>query len=531
MKTEKRNCFRKTTLLMSSLLISMGSYAQNKNFEYTYGGINYDTEIMNLKVAKDKSILSTSTWYNSVAALGGSIVHKVSPSGKLIWKTILECEEGTYPSGLYELEDSSVVLLVDVIKTNWSIAEESVQLIKLNKNGSMVASKGFSNKLLGLSAGCIVGFKNHFYTISNDFYAHPKQTTIQKFDQNLNQLASVTINGINSVDGVIAENKLLLVGCRDTINYVPTLIALDTSLNVIEASQYNIMDAGFVYGAATKIIVDQNKPVIVGDYQTSSGVAKRYFIYPHNLSASRYVYGDIINDLTIKNNSLYIAGSLVGTDGILDCYIAKYDPLTETKKWIKGYGGKEHEELRYINIENSMLYSAGISNSFSNRTSTKGLPVQESYLIQADTNGNTGCTKDITTEDIHFAKMTIEKSEFDYTTLINDTLYTNVFSVITPAYFDSLACYSAPTSIKQYTGTEIQVYPTITKGILNINHISQAGRYSFEIINTNGQVVMTEKLKDFSNTIDIASLSNGLYLLRIFDEKTKNYSIFKIVKE
>jgi hypothetical protein len=528
MNSRKMNGSKQLKVLMLGMFCSIGAYGQNENFSFTYGGKNYDTEGLNLKVAKDRSIITASNWHNTVfAEVNSIIVHKTSSKGKLLWKTILECEEAT-ASGLYELSDSSVVVLADVFKSG----EKSIQLIKLNKGGTLVANKGYSNKTSSLSAAALVGGKNCFYALSNDYDSNPISATIQKFDYSLNKLGSVTLNDINITDGVFFENSLLITGYRDTASFSPepALIKLDSSLNVLASSFYNITNTGYIAGLGTKIIIDQNKPIVVGSYMTASGLAKMFYIYPDRLSSSKYVSGDFISDLTFKNNSLYIAASLDESVAGADCYIAKYDPNTEVKKWIKGYGGSEADQIRSINFDQNKLYGIGSSQSYSNRTSTRGFPVREAYVLQTDSMGNAGCITDIRTENISLSSLKVDQLSFVCAKFIDDTVYNNVCIVVSPEYYDSLVCFSEATEIKVSKPNVFNVYPSITRDKVNIDVAKNDSKQFFELININGQRIASGSLVSAKTELDLSNQPNGLYLVRVFDESARASVVFKIHK-
>jgi hypothetical protein len=522
---------KRTKIFMLSMFCSILTYGQSTNFAFTYGGENFDTEARNLSIAKDKSIITTSNWHNTVfAEVNALIVHKASSEGKLKWKTILECSEAL-PCGLYELPDSSIVVLADVYKAG----EKSIQIIKLNKSGGLVSHKGYSNKNLNLIGASIIGSNNYFYVLSYDAYSTPKSSTIQKFDQDLNKISSITFNDVNCLNGRIFENKLILTGYRDTGGWAPSsllpvLVKLDSSLNVLESSFFTIKNPGYTNSWGTKVIIDQNTPIIIGDYNTNFGLAKRLYIYPEKLSMSKFVSGDFIADLTIRNANLYIAAGLDETVGGIDAYIAKYDLTTETKKWVKGYGTTEDDALSSIKFEQDKLYAWGISRSFSNRTSTRGYPVTEAFVIQTDSMGRLECSVDITTEKIYLTPLIIEQTNFVCSTYANDTTYTDICYIINPSYFDSLACVSEPATIKTFEPNTFKVFPNITKDKINIISSKIRMDQSYELMNIIGQRVLIGKLESSKTELDISNQANGMYLLRIFDESKRESEVFKIHK-
>jgi len=51
------------------------------------------------------------------------------------------------------------------------------------------------------------------------------------------------------------------------------------------------------------------------------------------------------------------------------------------------------------------------------------------------------------------------------------------------------------------------------------------------LYNINGQLVDTGKIKSFTETINITNLSNGVYVISIFDKNGNKLSSEKIIKD
>jgi hypothetical protein len=474
-----------------------------------------------LKVLKDKSILSTTLWLTE--SYTGTCVHKLSADGKLVWKTILDAEAiNSGPVELDVLDDGSIVCLTN---NHFPLGFGVGQLIKLDSNGSLVKHAEFTHKS-GIFAGIsVVTYKNYIFTTSND-YSYPRRTLIQKFDKDLNQLASVTVNDFYSQDAVKFQDKLLIVGDRDSV-LGAALLVFDENLNIKNATQYKIIDSSDLW-YSQKIIVDGANPIITGFYfESDSGIMKKFFIYPDDLSASGRLKGNDNQNLTISKNSLYI----VGHDSN-DAFIANYDLKTRMKNWTNVYGGKEMDDLMHVSVVDNTVYSYGTSYSYNTRFFL-GVKIFESYIVTADINGKNACAKSRPIADIHFEDMDVVKYDFPYTTTAIDTPYSLYLNVVsTSDYFDSLACISSsPTNIQHLSTTDIEVYPIVTSGIVHLNHVDVLNGSSYQLVNINGQVMMNGKLKNANNNLDISNLSDGFYLLRVLDEKSKAYSTFKIVKQ
>ena len=73
------------------------------------------------------------------------------------------------------------------------------------------------------------------------------------------------------------------------------------------------------------------------------------------------------------------------------------------------------------------------------------------------------------------------------------------------------------------------VYPNPGKNKLNIK---TSNKYSdFELINLNGQVVITKMLDDDFSIINTESLKSGVYFYRLFDKNNKTLDTGKWIKQ
>jgi hypothetical protein len=528
MRLKNARHFKKIGLLMAAMLIDMGVDAQVKNFEYSYGCGTNSVNAAAVKVLNDKSILSANTWtktdWGSVMGRSSNIiVHKLSADGKLIWKTILNAENAySTPLELDVLGDGSIICFSDAVIG----CDGFAQLIKLDSNGSLMKHIEFTHASDGYTGFSMVAYKDFVYTTSNTISNYPnRQTLIQKFDKNLNQLASVTITGFYSKDAVKFQDNLLVVGERDTAYSGPALMILDDNLNIKSATQFVIGDSVSWHSAST-ITVDFSNPIITGSYtSTDTRLNKNYFIYIDSLHNSRCIYGNKSANLAIANNSLYVIGENSG-----DAFIANYDTKTGMENWTNVYGGDEQDEFNNVRVVDNAVYCSG--NTLSYKSSKSWF--YDIYLVKADINGRNTCAKARSIPEMQFEDANIVKYDFSYTIAKIDIPYNiNLKAVSTTNYYDTLACGSSSTSnIQHLSGTaDIEVYPTVTSGIVNLNHIDVQKVSSYQLVNVNGQVMMNGKLKNVNNSIDVSNLSDGFYMLRVLDEKTKAYSTFKIVKQ
>jgi hypothetical protein len=84
------------------------------------------------------------------------------------------------------------------------------------------------------------------------------------------------------------------------------------------------------------------------------------------------------------------------------------------------------------------------------------------------------------------------------------------------------------TNVESHNYNSVEIYPNPVEEELHIYTSGSLGnRYS--ILNFLGQIVISGTLKQNSNTIDLKSLKSGIYLVKVYDEKTELISS-KIVK-
>ncbi|MDP1801483.1 MAG: T9SS type A sorting domain-containing protein [Bacteroidota bacterium] len=78
--------------------------------------------------------------------------------------------------------------------------------------------------------------------------------------------------------------------------------------------------------------------------------------------------------------------------------------------------------------------------------------------------------------------------------------------------------------------SSIKIYPNPTNDILNIDvDIINGNSSKLQILNSLGQIVREEKIKDPKSQINISQLPSGVYTLKVFIEN--EYKTFKIIKQ
>ena len=109
----------------------------------------------------------------------------------------------------------------------------------------------------------------------------------------------------------------------------------------------------------------------------------------------------------------------------------------------------------------------------------------------------------------------------DFNYGLNETVYYRLKQVD----YDGKINYSKIISVNDCNikTNNFEIYPNPTDGILYINNITKLK--NIEILNSLGQVVVSETIDNNKNSIDLSKLSNGLYFLKAV---VLNYKIIKI---
>jgi hypothetical protein len=509
---------KKSGFLVAALLISFGAKSQTKEFDYTFAMEGMDRTYpypLPLKVTKDNSIVSLCQIYGPTL-FTYSLIHKLSPDGKLIWKSLLELvSEPSLPKSVDELNDGTLVCLLKTIPNFGSFLSTN-QLITLDgKTGAVLKNVEFSTVDETCDAVKVITHKDQIYTFSTDGYSY---SIIQKFDKDLNRLSTVTINDFGAGDAIMNNDSLMI------LDGASTLVRLDTSLNIIDASHYEITEPlDIMQRNRCKIIVDNGKVYLFQDFLNSSGGSETSLLSLSDFSLSRHFKG--LQGFTLSNNMLYLSKANDASGGAT--VLTKYDLLGKqiwAKQYSNMFGG-----FFSIGVHDDKVYSADWERDFLDTFYVAN------KIVKSDTSGVSSCSVDLSGFSITYDTLHLVKTNLTFTTSKLDTIiHAQTVLVNTDfAYADSLYCSSESTTSIHHLGstTDIEVYPTITSGIVHLNHVDVLKGSSYQLVNVNGQVMINGKLKNVNNSLDISNLPDGFYLLRVLDEKTKVYSTFKIVKQ
>ena len=116
----------------------------------------------------------------------------------------------------------------------------------------------------------------------------------------------------------------------------------------------------------------------------------------------------------------------------------------------------------------------------------------------------------------------------------NSICYSIVQYNETPVTTDEGSCVTLnikveiPTSISENTLESVKVYPNPVRNMLNIDNLSTEANIS--IYNMAGQLVISEQAVSGTNSIDLSSLSAGLYIVRMQDGNNVRTEKVQVIK-
>ena len=77
-----------------------------------------------------------------------------------------------------------------------------------------------------------------------------------------------------------------------------------------------------------------------------------------------------------------------------------------------------------------------------------------------------------------------------------------------------------PSGVKNLSNNPVKAYPNPTSGMLTFDLPDAATTYSLQLYNMMGQMCLSQTLDSSNNNINIGSLSEGLYLIKLTDSNT-----------
>jgi hypothetical protein len=458
------------------LVAFIGAYAQPpKKFYCRYGGNGYD-EGNDVKQTLDGGYIITGSTSSIGQGNTDMYLLKLDSMGQVTFQKTFGGVSNEIGKSIVQLADSSYVMAG--YTSSSGVGGYDVFLVKADKAGNLIWQKTIG--------GADWDFANSMDTTADGGFI----------------IAGTTYSyGKGNADGFVIKTD-----ANGDTTWTKTFGGLkdDEFKSVIQTSDGNYALTGYTksfndsLGDGWIIRIDQNG---IATYTTSVGG----------------LYSDVLNDVVeLTNTNLYYVGSNKSYKNGINTVNWRYSINSSNGLVLDDYIGNTNTE-RYNSSAvglNGTVISVGYNN-FVGASSDANIHVYTpnlgyiSYFPFGIEN----------TDELFSISRTKDKgfvsvgSCFGNTSLLKDILFVKT---------DSLGQYG--TSIigieeKEQTKIILGIYPNPTSDYINLK-ISNYKNYKnihYQIIDLNGRVILSNTINEMIKTIETSSLSDGLYLLQIFD--------------
>lgn len=540
--------FALTLTIVFALQIQI-SFGQTTNWLWARGAGSAGSEAVLGTASDNNGNLYVIGWYSSATITFGSLtltnpgvgtgdvfVVKYDATGTALWAKTFGGAEGDIGNGIaadalgnvYITGSfaSSTINFGTTTLTNAGTGSD-VFIVKLNSSGTEVWAKSAggigSDRGNGITVdpsgnvfttGAFTSASINFGTGSlinassvNDFF-------ISKHDSNGNALWAKNAGGINADTGFS--------------------IACDSIGNVYATGAFASSTINFGSGVLTNASTG-TQDIFVVKYN-SLGTA----VWSNRSGGS---LEDAANGIAVKKNNLYITGGFNSASisfnattlnnnsaGTSDIFIAKYN-LDGNSMWASSAGDADSEAGNSVAIDslgNAFITGYFVSNSISfggNTLPNAGAGYRDVFVTAYTSSGNVSWAKTTTsgTFDEVGNAITVSNTGGIYIGgMFNSSMVSFDASTLFKGCGDDVfvAKLLGPVSgiREDYIEGGLLAYPNPSEGNFTIEAEGQIILY-----NSNGEIVLTEKLKH-KNNFDLSSQAKGIYLYRVINEKKSVYS-------
>lgn len=241
-------------------------------------------------------------------------------------------------------------------------------------------------------------------------------------------------------------------------------------------------------------------------------------------------YGGAGNDRALSVMQTIDHGFILGGytnssgNGSEDMYLIKIDS-SGTQQWDKTFGGALSDKAYSIDITGNNGYVlAGITSSF-------GAGGSDMYIVKTDTSGNFSWQKTFggVYDDAGFCIK--QTPDLGYVVIGNTISFSpNSWNDILLVKTDTAGNATGISLFDIGSNTEILVYPNPANKFLSIElENNNFPCTNISISNLQGQQLLQTLSQQAKTTIDISSLANGIYFLKV--ENEKGVAVKKFIKE
>ena len=461
------------------LVAFIGAYAQPpKKFYCRYGGNGYD-EGNDVKQTLDGGYIITGSTSSIGQGNTDMYLLKLDSMGQVKFQKTFGGVSNEIGKSIVQLADSSYVMAG--YTSSSGVGGYDVFLVKADKTGNLIWQKTYGGSDWDF-ANSMDATADGGFIIAGTTYSYGKGNAdgfVIKTDANGDTTWTKTFGGLKDDEfkSVIqtSDGKYALTGYTKSFN--------------------DSLGDGWI------IRIDQNG---IATYTTSVGG----------------LYSDVLNDVVeLTNTNLYYVGSNKSYKNGINTVNWRYSINSSNGLVLDDYIGNTNTE-RYNSSAvglNGTVISVGYNN-FVGASSDANIHVYTpnlgyiSYFPFGIEN----------TDELFSISRTKDKgfvsvgSCFGNTSLLKDILFVKTDSL--GQYGNSIIGIEE----KEQTKISLGIYPNPTSDYIHLK-ISNYKNYKnlhYQIIDLNGRVILSNTIEGFIKTIEISSLSDGLYLLQIFDSNS-----------
>lgn len=482
---------KKILFILIFIVSILGKAQPPAKFYSTYGGNGYD-EGYDVKQTLDGGYIITGSTSSFGQGNTDLYLLKLDSMGVKKFETSFGGVSNEIGKSVLQLIDSSYVIAGYTSSTG--VGGYDIFLVKADKTGALLWQKTIGGAdwdfAYSMEATADGGF-----IIAGTTYSYGRGNAdgyVVKTDANGNVTWQKTYGGLNDDEfkSVIqtSDGKYALTGYTKSYNDIDSGDVWVFKLEVNGDSAWCKFYGGSKEDFGNGIIQLQNSNIFICGTTKSLSVNnnRETLILSYDLVSGNplYNYRDVSNQDEFYNCA---AQSLSGN--IASC--------GSTKNAVFGYDG-------LIDIYSS---SYGYVNFFSEGTTT----YEEFFSISK-------------TRDNGF--VAVGKTN-GYNSVLNDVFFMKIDSL--GSFGNSIIGIEE----REYTNIELGIYPNPTSDYINIkiSNFKDYRRLNYQIIDLNGRVVLSNTINKLTKSIEVSLLSDGLYLLQIFDSnKLLSCSKISVIK-
>ncbi len=379
---------------------------------------------------------------------------------------------------------------------------QNIELTIINLNHNQLENLDVSNNIALTNLDC------SYNQISNLDISQNTGITVL-YCQN-NTLSSLTFSSTNLSEIICSNNQLTLLDLSNCFNLGTVDCSFNQIINLDLSNSSELIELQVNDNQLENLnIKNDSFHLYYGGFE----------IFQSNNNPSLYCIIVDYVDVAIENWSDFVDPQ---TSFSLDCLDDDGDGIPDNIEDINGNGDLTDDDTDGDGIpdyldEDDDGDGVDTIDELDNGISPIGRSSSGTTLNYTDTD-NDGIPNYLDDDDDGDGVLSIDEDYNNNGTILDDDINNN--GIVD--YLDNTAALA----VDKFTAFEFSLYPNPTQNTISIA-IELKGDY--EIFNTNGQTIKKGKLDYGTNTVDLSSISNGLYFIEIITEK--GIVIKKLIKK